>query len=169
MKKILVSVDLSPATVRVCSAAAELAKATGGRLVILHAVPAFLPGMYGFDAFTAAQVVAYNRTSRKRAAHELQALQHWFNKRVAGTKMALHDGPPADVILKSARRINADYIVIGSHGHGAMHDLIAGSTARAVLRKSPCPVVLIPITRQTGRARPKSTALTFKGLPWVYD
>jgi len=169
MKTILVAVDLSGATVRVCNAAADLAKALGGRLVILHAVPPFTPTVYGFDAFTVTQVDTFNRKARKATAHKTQALQHWFNKRMAGTKMALHEGPPAAVILQNARRINADYIVIGSHGHGAMHDLIAGSTAREVVRKSPCPVVLVPITPQTGKARPKSTRTTISGVPWVYD
>lgn len=167
MKKILVSVDLSPATFRVCSAAADLARSIGGRLVILNAPPSLNPVVYGFDAFTAAQVVAFDRKARKSAAHKMQALQHWFNKRCPGTKMALHEGVPADVILKSARRINADYIVIGSHGHGAMYDLFAGSTAREVLRKSTCPVVLVPIAKKTGITRPKTTLLSFTGRPWV--
>jgi nucleotide-binding universal stress UspA family protein len=169
MKRILVPVDLSGATVRVCNAAADLAKALGSQLVILHAVPSLPPAIYGFDAFTAAQVVAFNRKARKASAHKLQALQHWFNKRLPGTKMALHEGPPADVILQSASRINPDYIVIGSHGHGAMHDLIAGSTTREILRKSPCPVVLVPITKSPGKPRVKTPRTTLAGVPWIYD
>jgi hypothetical protein len=83
--------------------------------------------------------------------------------------MALHEGPPADVILQSASRINPDYIVIGSHGHGAMHDLIAGSTTREILRKSPCPVVLVPITKSPGKPRVKTPRTTLAGVPWIYD
>lgn len=169
MKRILVPVDLSGATVRVCNAAADLAKALGSQLVILHAVPPFPPAIYGFDAFTATQVVTFNRKSRKASAHKMQALQHWFNKRLPGTKMVLHEGAAADVILRSARRINPDYIVIGSHGHGAMHDLIAGSTTREILRKSPCPVVLVPITQQTGKPSTKTARTNFMGVPWIYD
>jgi len=169
MKRILVPVDLSGATVRVCNAAAELAKALGSQLVLLHAVPPFPPAIYGFDAFSATQVMTFNRRARKDAAHKMQALQHWFNKRLPGTKMVLHEGSPGDVILRSARLIKPDYIVIGSHGHGAMHDLIAGSTTRVILRKSPCPVVLVPITEQTGKPRVKTARTSFTGVPWIYD
>ena len=169
MKTILVSVDLSPATFHVCAAAADLASATGARLVILHAAPSFPNVIYGFDAFTAVQVDTYNRAARKSAAHKLQALQHWFNKRIPGTRMALHDGAPAEVILKTARRLNADYLVIGSHGHGAMYDLVAGSTTRAVLRKAPCPVVLVPITKQTGKTHHRNIRPGFSGLSWTLD
>ncbi len=169
MKTILVSVDLSPATFHVCAAAADLASATGGRLVILHAAPSFPNVIYGFDAFSAVQVDTYNRAARKAAAHKLQALQRWFNKRNPGTSMALHDGSPADVILKTARRLRADYIVIGSHGHGAVYDLVVGSTTRGVLRKAPGPVVLVPITKQTGKTRQKTTRAAFPGMSWALD
>jgi nucleotide-binding universal stress UspA family protein len=169
MKTILVSVDLSPATVHVSAAAADLASATGGRLVILHAAPSFPNVIYGFDGFSAVQVDSYNRAARKVTAHKLQALQRWFKKRNPGTTMALHDGSPAEVILKTARRLRAEYIVIGSHGHGAMYDLVAGSTTREVLRKSPCPVVLVPITKQTGKARSTTARPAVLEMAWALD
>ncbi len=169
MKTILVAVDLSPATVRVCAAAADLARATGGRLVIFHAVPPIPQLMFGIDPFTTTQLEAHGRSSRKAAAHKLEALQRWFKKRGPDTKMALHEGPAADNILKSADRINPDYIVLGSHGHGAMYDLLLGSTAQLVIRKALCPVVLVPISKQTGKSRQKKLVPSFHGVPWSYD
>lgn len=169
MKTILVSVDLSAATVRVCAAAADLARAMDARLVILHAVPPLPTLPYGIDSFSAAYVVEFNRTARKAAAHKLQALQHWFNKRSPGTKMALHEGQPADIILRSARRVRADYIVLGSHGHGAMYDLVAGSTARGIIRMAPCPVVLVPVTKQTGKHFRKSARPSLEVRSAAYD
>ena len=169
MKTILVAVDLSPATVRVCEAAANLARSIGGRLVIFHAVPPAPLMLYGFDAFTAAQVTTYDRATRKAAAHKMTALEHWFKKRCPNTRMALHEGAAAENILKTANRLRADYIVIGSHGHGAMHDLLMGSTAHVVVRKALCPVVLVPVSRDTGKPRLKKVSRSFRGLPWTYD
>jgi nucleotide-binding universal stress UspA family protein len=33
---------------------------------------------------------------------------------------------------------------MGSHGHTALYDLIAGSTTTRVLKGAPCPVVVVP-------------------------
>lgn len=151
MKTILVCVDLSAATIRVCEAAVDLAQLTAGRLVIVHAVAPLTVLPYGVDAYSAAFVAESNRAARKAAAHKMKALEHWFKKRHPETRMIMHEGRAADVVLRSARQLHACYIVLGSHGHGAVYDLVAGSTARAVLRKSPCPVVLVPITKDTGK------------------
>jgi nucleotide-binding universal stress UspA family protein len=167
MKTILVSVDLSAATVHVCNAAADLAAATGGRLVILHVVPPFPSTLYAFDTFSAAQITGYERAARKSAAHKMQALQRWFNKRCPGTRMLLHDGACTEVILKTAGRLHANYLVIGSHGHGAMHDLLAGSTARGILRKAACPVVLVPIPQPTGKGRQATRRQANTMLRWT--
>ena len=65
--------------------------------------------------------------------------------------------------------MDADFIVLGSHGRGAMHDLLVGSTAHMVIRKAPCPIVLVPVTRETGKSRRKAIPPPFKGRPWAYD
>lgn len=169
MKTILVAVDLSAATVHVCAAAADLARSIGGRLVIFHAVPPVPQVIYGLDTFTAHEVATYTRASRKQAAHKMEALLHWFRKRCPNTRIALHEGPPAQNILRTAEKVDADFIVLGSHGHGAMHDLLVGSTAHRIIRKAPCPIVLVPVTRETGKARRADIPPPFKGRPWAFD
>ncbi len=153
MKKILVPVDLSGATVRVCNAAADLAKALGGRLVILHVVPPPPMVMSEYYAFDAGQVIGLTREGRKLAAHKLAALGRWFNKRCPATKVVMHEGDPVSVILRTAAAIRPDYIVAGSHGHTAAYDLIIGSTTHGVIRKAPCPVVLVPINLPARKSR----------------
>jgi len=55
-------------------------------------------------------------------------------------------GDPVTEILARAR--GASFVVMGSHGHGAMYDLLVGSTAQGVLRKAPCPVLIVPPARR---------------------
>ena len=153
MKKILVPVDLSGATVRVCNAAADLAKAVGGRLVILHVVPPPPMVMSEYYAFDAGQVIGLTREGRKLAAHKMAALGRWFNKRCPATKVVMHEGDPVSVILRTAAAIRPDYLVIGSHGHTAAYDLIIGSTTHGVIRKPPCPLVLVPIAQAARKSR----------------
>jgi nucleotide-binding universal stress UspA family protein len=153
MKKILVPVDLSGATVRVCNAAADLAKAVGGRLVILHVVPPPPMVMSEYYAFDGGQMIGLTREGHKLAAHKMAALGRWFSKRCPATKVAMHEGDPVGVILRTAAATRPDYIVIGSHGHTAAYDLIIGSITHGVIRKAPCPVVLVPINLATRKSR----------------
>jgi nucleotide-binding universal stress UspA family protein len=57
------------------------------------------------------------------------------------------DDKPVDRILQEMSRLSPDLIVVGSHGHGRIHQLLAGSVADRVMRKAACPVVFVPCSR----------------------
>jgi nucleotide-binding universal stress UspA family protein len=50
---------------------------------------------------------------------------------------------PADTLVRIARDRDAAMVVVGSHGHRAVRELIVGSTTRAVIRSAPCPVGVV--------------------------
>ena len=54
------------------------------------------------------------------------------------------NGPPVRSILDHAKQVGADYLVMGSHGHTALYDLLVGSTTHGVLLRASCPVVITP-------------------------
>ena len=56
-------------------------------------------------------------------------------------------GLPVDEILDQAKAQGADYILLGSHGHGALFHLFGGSVVTGVLKHSPCPVVVVPVRK----------------------
>ena len=47
-------------------------------------------------------------------------------------------------ILKTAREIAADFVVMGSHGHGSVYNLLVGSVTEGVLKAGERPVLLVP-------------------------
>ena len=47
---------------------------------------------------------------------------------------------------------DADLMVLGSHGHGAVHDKLVGSTSQRVIHHASCPVVILPDPRHAERA-----------------
>ncbi|MFI5357325.1 MAG: universal stress protein, partial [Opitutales bacterium] len=67
-----------------------------------------------------------------------------------GLKVQAHElfGPPALRIHEEALRVGADCIVIGSHGHGALYDILIGSIAIQILKQAPCPVLVVPAERR---------------------
>ncbi len=66
-----------------------------------------------------------------------------------GVKVTLDEptGAVAEEILRQADAINADLIVMGTHGHGAMYNLLVGSATKGVLKHSTRPVLLVPSPR----------------------
>jgi nucleotide-binding universal stress UspA family protein len=56
----------------------------------------------------------------------------------------LVQGPTVDTILKEASKLKADMIVIGTHGRGAMYQLLLGSVSEGILHKASCPVLTVP-------------------------
>ncbi len=54
------------------------------------------------------------------------------------------EGVPAQVLYKEAQKRGAQLIVLGSHGHSRLGELLIGSTARRLTQISKIPVLLVP-------------------------
>jgi nucleotide-binding universal stress UspA family protein len=54
----------------------------------------------------------------------------------------LVEGSAGEALTEQGR--GAELIVLGSHGHTALAELLLGSVSRHVLRHAPCPVVIVP-------------------------
>ena len=146
MKTILVPVDLSPASAPVCAAACDLARRTGAGLLLLHLVQppaAMISDLYALQAGQVEDMIlAAEQTAKKR----LGDLARQCEKRGVAVRTVQRLGDPVTEILARAR--GASFVVMGSHGHGAMYDLLVGSTTQGVLRKAPCPVLVVPPARR---------------------
>jgi len=154
MKTILVPLDLSPATVKVCDTACDLARLTGARLILLHIVqppPVVMSEVYAFDA---TQLTDLQDTASKAAGHKLKALARHCEKRGVRVTAVQRTGAPVPSILAKAVSTRAGCIVMGTHGHGAIYDLLVGSTTHGVMKKAPCPVLVVPPAR---RPKPKKS------------
>ena len=46
--------------------------------------------------------------------------------------------------LQEMVRLKADVVVMGSHGHSALRNVLVGSVTEGVLRKAGCPVLVVP-------------------------
>ena len=62
-------------------------------------------------------------------------------------KTILLEGDPVDKIIYEATRLEPRLIVVGSHGHGALHGLLMGSVSTGILRKTRCPVLVVPVRK----------------------
>jgi nucleotide-binding universal stress UspA family protein len=49
----------------------------------------------------------------------------------------------AGTLVRVAREFDSPGIVVGAHGHHALHELLLGSTSRDLIEKAPCPVIVV--------------------------
>lgn len=104
-------------------------------------------GFEGYGAYVA-DVMEAEIAEARRAAAETVAQLH---ARGIETGLRLADGPPAESILAAASAAKADLIIVGSRGRGRIAGAILGSTARALARHSPVPVLVIRDRRDAPR------------------
>jgi nucleotide-binding universal stress UspA family protein len=130
-----------PAFHLACSRAGEFE----GRLVVLHVAPA---PMYGIIGSLAQE---YDRLWDN--LHCLQAPDG-----ATYVEHLLRCGDPATEILRAARALDCDLIVMGTHGRTRFRRLLWGSVAEAVARVAPCAVLTVPAL-SPARMRPKVPVL----------
>ncbi len=165
MKRLLVPIDFSDATPRVIDLARELAKALDAEIHLIHvkelgaaAAPDrlgySLAGMPELAPMSGVPVPGLDPMPQPIAETEDQKskLARW-QKEIAqdGIKVSLHEptGSVADEILTEAAAIEADFIVMGTHGHGVMHHLLVGSATKGVLKHANRPVLLVPSAKSS--------------------
>jgi len=153
MKTILVPVDFSPVTKAVVDEATALAQSCKGRIVLLYVVqPPVLVAEYGG---VIEDVVPLIEAAEKAATQLLAQWRDYLKSGEVSAKTVKIEGFPSKEIVDQAKSVEADYIVMGSHGHTAFYDLLIGSTTSGVLKKAPCPVVVVPARPASGRGTKK--------------
>jgi len=54
------------------------------------------------------------------------------------------EGSPTEILLHESEKLAIDMIVVGSHGHGAIYNMLIGSVSESILQQSICPVLVVP-------------------------
>ena len=145
--KILVAVDLSDATARVVQVAERIAGPMSGVVRLLHVAEAE-PDFVGFDARP--DVVRDQVAKEYRDEHRsVQAHANALREADIDASALLIKGPIIETILNEAQRFEADMLIVGSHGFGALYDLLVGSSSRGVLKDTKIPVLVVPIREAT--------------------
>ena len=162
IKKILYATDLSETAVHAFSYAVSLANIYGAGITILHVLAEF-PGekfilnMINTSTWKEIKTRHYSEArdkliDKKRDHIAIKEVLQAFSEEVnTGAKnqtfvtdeILIKNGVPAEIILQTAKEQNCDLIVMGTHGHGVIADVLIGSTAKWVVRQSLIPVLVI--------------------------
>lgn len=140
MKKLLLAVDGSGASLRATRHAIELARLAGGSIHLVHAHEE--PLIYGEIAV----YVPRQRLSTLQDEHSrgvMAPAQDALKGAAVPFESEVLVGPIAQVIAERAAQLGCDAIVMGRHGKSALADVLVGSVAMKVLHLSSLPVLLV--------------------------
>lgn len=143
MTNIVLPVDFSEATDKLLQGAIKFAKEVSGKIFLIHIAPTdigFAIGDMGFQYFPEVE-----ENEVKQELLQLHALQEKIAAAGVSCEHLLKQGIAGDIILDYATKKNAEYIVMGSHGHGNMYDVFVGSLTKELTRRAKIPVLVIPI------------------------
>jgi len=133
IKKIICPVDFSELSRKSLQYAIEFARLSNGQV--------FLVGVIENDP-----TITYSKGLEKERAEEEQKLLALIEEEnMAGivADYVIYEGFPEECILDYAKRQEADVIIMGSHGRRGLKRMILGSVAEHVIRRSPCPVLIV--------------------------
>jgi nucleotide-binding universal stress UspA family protein len=151
MKTILIATDGSASSQQAVQFGLELAVEQGSKVDFAHVAPAaeVVPaGSFGFTPALPHELSDHDWSPLYTAA--ALAEEHGIE-----AKTTMLRGDVADEIVAYADTIDADLIVVGSRGHGAIAGALLGSVSRGVLREARRPVLVV-----RGTAVPAETSVS---------
>lgn len=147
MKTLLVPLDFSETTKTVLDQAKELAQLLPAKVVLFHVVEpvaTYVPVGGSMDVMAATPPMVDTDVETDAQARRLEDLASPLRSEGIAVETTWVVGMAVDDIVEQANVVNADFIVVGSHGHGALYHLFSGSVVTGVLKHAKCPVIVIP-------------------------
>lgn len=141
IQRILVPIDFSEHSKQALLYAVPFAEQFKASIDLLYVVePTIYPADFSFGQIGFPNV---EDELQKRGEKELENLIHTHIKRRVPTRKAIRIGKPFYEINQYAKEEEIDLIIIATHGHTGVELVLFGSTAEKVVRKAPCPVLVV--------------------------
>ena len=145
IQKVLIAMDYDETSQKVAEVGFSMAKAMNAETVLLHVIseqPVY------YSAYT------YMRELRVDIIGDLKkSIQKFLDKSKAylgddSIVTILKERDIAQTILSTAKELNVDIIVMGSHSRKWLENIIMGSEAADVLKKTTIPLFIVPTKKQ---------------------
>lgn len=143
MKPVMLATDGSPTAEKATATAIDLALSLNTDLVIVSVwdVP-----YAAYSAMGYAPMPVNGRTAKleeQQAAKVVAEAAARAEEAGVETRVSVRRGFPVDAICEVAQRFAPQFLVIGSHGWGAVKRALFGSVSTGVLHRATCPVVVV--------------------------
>jgi nucleotide-binding universal stress UspA family protein len=140
VQKILVPIDFSACSIKALQYAVPFARQFGAALTLLHVMPVnyFVGSEFGPVDFPLPEAEL-----REASERELVALAAREIGAAVPVQTRVGRGQPMHEIVRVARELEMDLILLSTHGHTGLRHVLLGSVAENVVRYAPCPVLVV--------------------------
>jgi len=150
MKKVLIALDLDPTAQKVAEIGYTFAKTMEAEVILVHVM---VDSMYyssienfpimGYTGSVIAPLLLNSgNDSKNESQNYLDKIKHHLGDNTIQT--IVKEGDFADIILMTAEELKVDVIVMGSHSHKWLEEVLMGSVTEKVLHNSSIPLFIIP-------------------------
>ncbi|MBM3823224.1 MAG: universal stress protein [Verrucomicrobia bacterium] len=139
IKRVLVPVDFSECSRKALRYAVPFAEEHEAAITLLYAVAP----LYAASEFA---VPDYTELQASMSAHGEKELAKLASEEIGGRvpfTLRVRTGQPTGVITETAKELDADLIVISTHGRTGLKHVLLGSVVENVVRRAPCPVLVV--------------------------
>ena len=144
LKRILVPTDFSEPAKEAFQTAVELAQHFSAQLLLVHVVPPVpVPYQPLVSPSPAFDITTYLQELVKASRDTLQTYADKHVPQGLPATISVAAGDPAYEILRLAKELESDLIVIATHGHGGWRRFLFGSVAEKVVRLAGTPVLVV--------------------------
>ena len=142
LKNILVATDFSEASDVALTYGRDLARSYGAGLHVLHVTESLLI-RFSIDA-PITYLPELQTHIEEEARRRIDALVTDEDKATLNARaVVITSAGTAEAIVQYATDLRIDLIVMGTHGRGALAQVLMGSVAERVVRTAPCPVLTV--------------------------
>jgi nucleotide-binding universal stress UspA family protein len=137
LQTILLATDFSERSDAAFRQACSLTRQCGARLYVLHVG---VPPLSLTD-----RSLSPGHSDPLREARLAAVRAHHPAPPDVEVEYRLAEGDPADEVLRAARELGCDLIVMGTHGRSGLSRWFMGSVTEQVLREAACPVLAVKV------------------------
>lgn len=145
IEKVLIAIDYDETAQKVAEAGYALAKAMNAETILLHVLherPVYYietPAVYEMQ-------ISYIEDLKIAIQKFLDETKKHLGDKFIHTM--LKEGEIAETILETANKLGVDVIVMGTHSRRWLENIILGSDAKSVLKKTTIPLFIVPLKKQ---------------------
>jgi len=142
LAKLLVPTDFSEDSEQAARYAVELAKRFQAEIHCIHVVDIPADLLSTSDYYMTGPSKQFIDQIREESKKNLEAFAE-KNLEGVGVRTAFLEGSPFVEIIRYAHNQEIDLVVIATHGRTGLRHVLFGSVAEKVVRKAPCPVLVV--------------------------
>ncbi len=149
MKKICVALDVSPSAKKIATLGFQYAKALNAELVLVHVVNdialynTYDDPIMEYSGFLIENNIEFVEDLEEEATKFLKSTAKFLGE--PDMEIKVLDGTPDYEILEFIKEWKADLLIIGTHSHSVLENVLMGNTAVKIVKHSKTPILVVPI------------------------